>query len=301
MENERVITGVASGRNFLLGKSLIRGSCGMIYPGMEGGKAVAIKVPYPVDDPIHTQVITKEARLQAAVRHPNITPVVLFDTSTDFEPGMHVPFLVTPLARMDLLTLTSQGPLPIQDALEVSLQIGSAVAHANAQGILHRDIRATNVLIADDTPGHLRVALSDFGNAAYINDPTACPPPTHVQRFPPEVFFGRYREQSEQWDWAEQVVYSAAVGSDPKMRPYIVSRSVPRHRYVFPFRQTIESLVAPTAMTPFHAVLDEVAGRALAEDSTARYPNMGELVFDLQKKSVKAAEQQAKEKKILIL
>lgn len=142
--------------------------------------------------------------------------------------------------------------------------------------------------------------MNDFGNAAYKNDPKACPSPTHVQRFPPEVFFGRYRDQSEQWDWAEEVVYPAVVGYAQKKRPFIISKSVPRHKYVFPSRQKIESLVDPTAMTPLHAVLDEVAGRALSEKVTDRYANIKELVSDLKEKSVKAEKEQGKERVILV-
>jgi len=299
MLNERLITGVESGKKFSIGRALSRGSCGMVFPGTDGEIAVAIKVPYPIDDPMHHATLTQEARLQAAIPYPSITSVVLFDTSNDFEPGIQVPFLVTPLAKTDLSTLTSQGPLPIHDALSLSIQIGSAIAYANDQGMLHRDIRARNVLIQDVTPGHFRGELSDFGNAAYKNDPGAYQPPTHASRFPPEVFFGRYREQSEQWDWAEEVAYPSVVGSGPRNRPFIVSDSVPRHKYVFPSRQRIESLVAPTAMTPLHGVLDEVAERALSEQPTDRYPSMGELVFDLQEKSGKATEEQAKDRVIL--
>lgn len=107
MSGERIITGLDSGRKISVGEALIRGSCGMVFSGTDGERAVTIKVPHPIDDPTHIHTLAKESRLQAAVQHPHITPVVLFDTSEDFEPGMQVPFLVTPLAKTDLLTLTS--------------------------------------------------------------------------------------------------------------------------------------------------------------------------------------------------
>lgn len=300
MSSEKVITGIESGRKFCIDEAHKRGSCGIVFFGNEKGKAVALKAPYPIDDTILGEMIKKEAQFQALVQHPNVTGIALSDTSEDFVHGQQVPFLVTQLAATNLFDLTMRGPLPIFDALTISMQIASAVAYTNEQGILHRDITAANVLVQNDTAGHIRGELNDFGNAAHINDPTVCPPPTHVMRFPPEVFRGQYLPQSEQWYWAEEVLYPSVVGSGAERRPFIVSKTVPRHTYVFPKRQTIESLVPPNAMTSFHAVLDDVAERVFAERPEDRYPSMGELIFDVEEKRIKAAKELAQGRVVII-
>src|SRR5438045_6250577 len=60
--------------------------------------------------------------------------------------------------------ISREGPLDINRALDYTCQISNAVDHAHKQGVLHRDLRPSNVLVADR--GLLKVA--DFGTSRFL-------------------------------------------------------------------------------------------------------------------------------------
>jgi eukaryotic-like serine/threonine-protein kinase len=66
--------------------------------------------------------------------------------------------------------LTSDGPLPPRRACLIGRQLLAALAAAHAAGVLHRDVKPSNVLIADDPDGE-RAVLTDFGIAQFAGDP----------------------------------------------------------------------------------------------------------------------------------
>ena len=119
-------------------------------------RPVAVKLLRGIDDAGAARRFAEEIRLTARVNHPNI--VSLFDA------GEHEgsPFLV--LERVSGGTLAGEmatGPMPPQRVAEIGEQLASALSHSHAAGIVHRDVKPTNILISDD--GSVR--LADFGIA----------------------------------------------------------------------------------------------------------------------------------------
>jgi serine/threonine protein kinase len=104
----------------------------------------------------------REARAAARLSHPNV--VQIYDVqSGDDQAGDQQPWIVMEYVRSRSLlqVVEENGPLPVEQVAGIGLAILSALDAANRVGVLHRDVKPSNVLIADDG----RVVLTDFGSA----------------------------------------------------------------------------------------------------------------------------------------
>ena len=106
--------------------------------------------------PLARQRLMREARAAAALSHPNIA--TLYDVLEDTEQPMLVMECVEGKTLRDVL---HQGPLPLGLALRYAIQMTDAVSYAHDRGIVHCDIKPSNVQI---TPSHIAKVL-DFGLA----------------------------------------------------------------------------------------------------------------------------------------
>ena len=124
-------------------------------------RTVAVKVILaPIaEDPTYQERFLREARLVAGLDHPNVLPV--YDFGTAAVDGSEVSYLVMPLVPGGSLKSHITGPMPFGIAVAWLAAVGSALDHAHAKGILHRDVKPANVLV--DSQG--RPLLADFGLA----------------------------------------------------------------------------------------------------------------------------------------
>jgi predicted ATPase len=120
-------------------------------------RPVALKCPRATDDPIRRERILVEARMLARLNHPHITQIydAFFDEDED-----NLYLVIEFVDGKDLSDIIGAGtPLPLDIVLEIALGILEALSYAHQQGLVHRDIKAANVMIGDD------VKLTDFGLA----------------------------------------------------------------------------------------------------------------------------------------
>jgi serine/threonine protein kinase/TolB-like protein/tetratricopeptide (TPR) repeat protein len=116
-------------------------------------KLIAKDVARDVD---RLQRFRQEAHAASSLNHPNI--VVVHDVGELEER----PFIVTELVEgVTLRQRLKAGPLSVPDAIEIALQVTSALAAAHARGLVHRDIKPENVMLRPD--GYVKVV--DFGLA----------------------------------------------------------------------------------------------------------------------------------------
>jgi TolB-like protein/Flp pilus assembly protein TadD len=110
----------------------------------------------------------REARAAAALRHPNVAGVFHLSASPDVERCYFAMELVegeTLEARV-----RRDGPLKVEVALEIAIQVTRALIAAAARGLIHRDLKPGNVMLARSDSGELEVKVIDFGLAKAAAD-----------------------------------------------------------------------------------------------------------------------------------
>lgn len=163
---ERVLAG-----RYALQNEIAAGGVGRVHRAEDRllHRQVAVKVlrSEVAASPSALQRFRREARAAAALQHPNIAAVL------DFGEDDGVPFLV--MEYVPGLTLAQRlagGPLTPAEAMAVARGIADGLAHAHARGVVHRDVKPANVLLAPDgTP-----KVTDFGIARVVDDPTTTGP-----------------------------------------------------------------------------------------------------------------------------
>lgn len=106
----------------------------------------------------------REARAAARLSHPAI--VTLYEAAVDDEGA----YLVSELVRGETLdTLLEDGQLSDRDIVSIALALCDALQHAHDQGVVHRDVKPSNVLVPEAPPTSAQVAkLTDFGVARVV-------------------------------------------------------------------------------------------------------------------------------------
>src|SRR5215469_704869 len=139
------------------------GGMGTVYEGRQRtafGRRVAIKVILGsyAGDPDMRRRFAREARTVARLHHPHILPLIEFGE----EQGLL--YLVMPFIEGGTLTGFLQRSLPsLGEVSDIYLQLLEAVEYAHDEGLIHRDIKSSNVLLEQRRSGPPHVYLADFG------------------------------------------------------------------------------------------------------------------------------------------
>ncbi|MGP4087531.1 serine/threonine-protein kinase [Streptomyces sp. KR55] len=166
-KSERLLAG-----RYRLGEVLGRGGMGTVWRAEDEtlGRTVAVKelrFPSNIDEEEKRRLITRTLReAKAIARIRNNSAVTVFDVVEEDDR----PWIVMELVEGKSLAeaIREDGLLEPKRAAEVGLAILDVLRSAHREGILHRDVKPSNVLIADDG----RVVLTDFGIAQVEGDPS---------------------------------------------------------------------------------------------------------------------------------
>ncbi|GAB2683106.1 serine/threonine-protein kinase [Saccharopolyspora gloriosae] len=143
---------------YRLGRRLGRGGMSEVYRAVDTRlqRPVAVKVFRSNADESSRRRFEDEARLLARLSHPGLVTVHDFGA----ESGDGEPFLVMQLVEGRTLTnVIESGTVEPEDVLELGRRIAVVLAYVHENGIVHRDVKPSNVLITDDE----QVFLADFG------------------------------------------------------------------------------------------------------------------------------------------
>ena len=149
--------------NYEILEKLGAGGHGEVYKALDTklNRPVVIKVlPHELtDNERNLKRFEREAQLISSLDHPNVCTVYEFDEVD----GLHL-MVMQLIEGRTVRELVNGRPLKLQTALRIGIQVADALAATHARNIIHRDIKAGNVMVTDDG----LVKILDFGLAKFI-------------------------------------------------------------------------------------------------------------------------------------
>ena len=246
-------------------KTIGSGGFGTVYLADDTwiNKKVALKVPHKQG--VDFGELLREARLLAALDHPNIVRIV---TAEKQENVFFIVMEYVPGETLEALVARA-GPLDIPLALDYTCQISNAVDHAHRQGVLHRDLRPSNILVAET--GQLKVA--DFGTSRFLE---IAAHGSTVIGSPPYMALEQFRGEAV----LASDIYSLGVTMYQMLTgvlPYDTPSPADLERLM-----KGELLTAPRLKNPkIPKSINDIVLKAMAPDISARYQRAGELLDDV--------------------
>jgi eukaryotic-like serine/threonine-protein kinase len=226
-------------------------------------KKVALKVPHKQG--VDFGELLREPRLLASLNHPNIIDILTAEKNDN------VFFIVMEYVPGETLEaiIAKEGALDVARALDFTCQIANAVDHAHHSGVVHRDLRPSNVIVSDN--GMVKVA--DFGTSRFLeiaaHGTTVIGSPPYMA---PEQFQGKAVFASDLYSLGV-TMYQMLTGDLP---------------YDTPSPSDLDRLMNGDLLSPprlknpkIPKAINDIVLRAMAPDIHARYQRAGDLLADV--------------------
>ena len=212
----------------------------------------------------------RESELAASIDHPNIVPIYEAGTTEDL-----LFIAMRYVEGRDLKEHLERGPVDTADAIGIVAQVASALDAAHARGLVHRDVKPSNVLLDTGArpDGSDHVYLADFGLTTRISEGSGIGDSGHllgtIDYVAPEQIAGEEIDGRADVYSLGCVLYECLLGQAP-------FRSDSDLAVVFAHLE--EEPPTPSAQRPeLPAALDGVIARALAKEPDERYPTCREF------------------------
>ena len=226
-------------------------------------KKVALKVPHKQN--LDFGELLREPRLLASLNHPNIVTILTAEKQEN------VFFIVMEFVPGESLeaVIAREGALDVARALDYTCQICNAVDHAHRHGVLHRDLRPSNVIVSES--GMVKVA--DFGTSRFLeiaaHGTTIIGSPPYMA---PEQFRGKAVFASDVYSLGV-TMYQMLTG----LMPYDTPSPADLDRLM-----RGELLSSPRLKNPkVPKALGDIVMKAMAPEIKARYQRASELLDDV--------------------
>ncbi len=235
-----------------------RGGFSTIYSAQDSGfnRRVAVKLLHSLDDSGRRRFDRERGIMGQLSSHPNVIMPFRAGYARTGAPYL-VMELVTGGSLQDLID--TRGGLPWRDAVELVVPVTAALGHAHEQGILHRDVKPANIVLAGRIP-----KLTDFGIAA-IRESTTTQVAYTLAHCPPEAFASGEDTRDDRSDLYSMAstLYNLITGRPP----YYIDGTDSPQAYMFRIMGHAIPPVPPEVIPP---ALWAFLERALAKDAAHR-------------------------------
>src|SRR5580704_1296325 len=258
--------------------ALGRGAMGVVYKARDPkiNRVVAVKTislagQSPEEEFEYRERFFREAEAAGRLSHPGI--VTIFDVGE--EPDTHAPYIVMEYVggqSLDKLLSQDGHKLPVEAALQLTLELAEALDCAHGQGVVHRDLKPANILLTEE--GHAKIA--DFGIARLnlANHTLAGRVLGTPAYMSPEQLNGEAVDGRSDLFSLGVVLYTILTGYRPFQGNSAITVS---------FKVVNREPVPATLLdTELPKGLDYIIARAMAKDPAARYQRGMEMVLDIQ-------------------
>jgi serine/threonine-protein kinase len=255
-----------------IGNLIGRGGMADVYEGIDTrlGRAVAIKLMKSdlANDPSFETRFRQEAQASARMAHPNI--VRIYDAGEEYGVDNNgnpsrTPFIVMEYVKGKLLRdIMADHRLTISESIEYAEGVLTALEISHRAGIIHRDIKAANVMITDAG----QVKVMDFGIARVVSESSATQAHTRgivgtAQYFSPEQARGETVDARTDLYSTGVLLYEMLAGRPPFTGDTAVSVA---------YQHVSEAVTEASVHNPaIPAELDQVVLHALAKDRNDRF------------------------------
>jgi serine/threonine-protein kinase len=178
---------VIDGKYEIISK-LGQGGLGVVYKAraLSLGRDVAIKMLSHLDEETLKR-FSLEAKSLARFKHPAVVRIDDFGSSEKWGP-----YLVVAYIPGRDLGAVAQSPLPIEEAVSLTLAICSGVSACHIRSIVHRDLKPSSIRVTNETSWLERVKILDFGLALPFDSPIVKAHQTRISQFGPVDGVSRY-------------------------------------------------------------------------------------------------------------
>ncbi len=262
-----------------------KGGMGEVYQATDTklGRDVAIKV-LPEEFARDTERVARfqrEAKLLASLNHPNIAAI------HGLEEVDGTNFLVMELVEGNTLDdRIKSGPIPVEEALKLALQIAEALEAAHEKGVIHRDLKPTNIKVTPDGKvkvldfGLAKAYAGDFESINLSNSPTLSDAATQAgvilgtaAYMAPEQAKGKSVDKRADI-WAFGVVVFEMLSGRQLFAGETVSETL-----AAVLMKDVDFGALPVNL---HPRVKEMLGRCLQKNPRERYSGIGDAIFDLE-------------------
>ena len=235
-------------------------------------RTVALKVlhDHHQEDPDYVERFRREARSAAVLSHPNIVTVI---DRGEHEQRQFIVFEYVGGQTLKQLVAT-EGPLPVESALVLTIQVARGLSFAHRNGLVHRDVKPQNVLLNGDG----QAKMTDFGIARSLDVPRGLTETGTVlgtsDYIAPEQAQGqRVDEQSDVYSLGV-VLYELLTGDVPFPGENFVAVAMQHINDPPPSVRAKRPDVPPR--------VDAAVQRAMAKDPADRFPTMADFGRELE-------------------
>src|ERR1035441_4245671 len=255
-----------------------RGAMGVVYKARDPriNRVVAVKTVSlagqpPEEEREYRERFFREAEAAGRLSHPGI--VTIFDMGE--EPETRAPYIVMEFVggqSLDKVLARDDHKLPLETALQLTVELAEALDCAHGQGVVHRDLKPANILITED--GHAKIA--DFGVAKlnlanYTLAGRVLGTPAYMS---PEQLNGDAVDGRSDLFSLGVILYTILTGYRPFQGNSALTVS-----FKVVNRQPVPATVLDTDLPPG---LDYIIARAMAKDPAQRYQRGMEMALDIQ-------------------